>query len=222
MLLSTAIALVQAQFDSTAAESGDSQVRGWINACLQEAVGEARWLKKTLSLGPTVADQSQYVIPGDGTADASPTEVVDIVGLRVDSSKPWKRVGTQDLWELQAGAAFLRGAAGAFAPNFQSDTDPVVELYPTPTVAGLAIDALAAVLPSDIVDATLGTLVLPVPDDLANKICVDGPIGLGITRIQEVTDPTPFLARYEDGKAQLKKRANSRVGSGPTQARVGR
>jgi hypothetical protein len=146
---------------------------------------------------------------------------VDIIGITVNGSKPWKRVSTTEMWELQAGSAYLRGAAGAFAPNFQTDTDPVIELYPTPDTAGYTIEALAAVLPLDIGDATSGATVLPVPDDLAGRICVDGPIGLGLTRLQEEADPTLFVARYEAGKQTLKRRANSRIGSGPHQLRVG-
>jgi hypothetical protein len=221
VLLSTAITRVQAQFDSTSTLSSDAVVRSWIHECLQEAVGEARWLKKSLALGPTVADQSEYAIPTDGTTDSAATEVVDIIGITVNGSKPWKRVSTTEMWELQAGSAYLRGAAGAFAPNFQTDTDPVIELYPTPDTAGYTIEALAAVLPLDIGDATSGATVLPVPDDLAGRICVDGPIGLGLTRLQEEADPTLFVARYEAGKQTLKRRANSRIGSGPHQLRVG-
>jgi hypothetical protein len=59
MLLSTAISAVQAQFDSTSTLSSDAVVRSWINDVVQEAVGEAKWLKKSLSLGPTVAGQSE-------------------------------------------------------------------------------------------------------------------------------------------------------------------
>jgi hypothetical protein len=221
MLLSVAIARVQAQFDSTAAVSNDSAVRSWIHECLQEAVGEARWLKKSLALGPTVADQSEYALPADGTTDATPTEVVDIVALCVNASKPWLRISTVEMWELQAGAGRLSRAAGAFAPNFQTDTDPVVELYPTPNTAGQTIEALAAVLPLDIGDATSGATVLPIPDDLAGRICIDGPIGLGFERIGEGQDPTGYRARFTEGKLELKRRANTRIGSGATRARVG-
>lgn len=221
MLLSTAIARVQAQFDSTAAVSNDSAVRSWIHECLQEAVGEAKWLKKSLSLGPTVADQSEYALPADGTTDATPTELVDLIALSVNGSKPWLRVSTQEMWELQTGAARLRGAAGAFAPNFQSDTDAVVELYPTPDTAGYTIEALAAVLPLDIGDATSTATVLPIPDDLAGPVCIDGPIGLGFARIGEGQDPTAYTARFQVAKEKLRRRANSRIGSGPTQLRPG-
>jgi hypothetical protein len=222
VLLSTAIAAVQAQFDSTAAVSDDAAVRSWINECVQEAVGEAKWLKKSLALGPTVADQSEYALPTDGSVDATATEVVDIVALNVNGSKPWLRVSTQEMWELQAGASRLSWAAGAYAPNFQTDTDPVVELYPAPETAGYAIEALAAVLPLDIVSGTSGATVLPLPDDLAGRIAVDGAIGLGLTRLQEQVDPAPFLARFAQGKAELKRRANTRIGSGPTRVRFGR
>jgi hypothetical protein len=222
MLLSTAISAVQAQFDSTSTLSSDAVVRSWINDVVQEAVGEAKWLKKSLSLGPTVAGQSEYALPTDGTTDATATEVVDIVALNVDSSKPWLRISTQEMWELQAGASRLSWAAGAYAPNFQTDTDPVVELYPAPEEAGLTIEALAAVLPLNIGDATSGATVLPLPDDVAGKIAVDGAIALGLTRLQEDTDPTPFRARFLEGKAELKRRANTRIGSGPTRVRFGR
>jgi hypothetical protein len=221
MDIATAVARVQAQFDSTSSLSNEAVVRGWINECLQEALGESKWVKRAFSLGTTVADQSEYTLPADGTGDTGPTELVDLIALTVNGSKPWLRVSTSEMWELQAGAASLRGAAGAYAPNFSNLGAATVELYPTPEVAGYTIEALGAMLWVDIPDWGSGTTLLPIPDDLAGGICVDGPIGLGLSRLQEDADPTIFLARFAAAKEKLKRRANSRIGSGPHQLRVG-
>jgi len=223
--LQTAEALVAAQFDTTSAASDATAIRGWIHACVQDAVGRAKSRKVRRELGPTVADQWEYALPVD---------VVDVRMLRVDGSRPWRRCSTEQLWELQAGNGWLTRAPGAFAPSFEEvaeggDESPqdgdsaTLALWPTPTVAGLAMDALCAVLPPAIDSETADTYVLPVPEDLVRRIAVDGPIGMGFREALGRGDlAQQYEVRFEEaGVQELSRRANSRIGHGPVQLRPG-
>jgi hypothetical protein len=98
----------------------------------------------------------------------------------------------------------------------------VVELFPTPSVSGYTIVALAS---TSAVPMSAGTDVPSVPEDF-HQALVDGAIATGLRRIYERHDDAD---RYErsfsspDGQGAvqlLKRRANSRVGSGPVRARI--
>jgi hypothetical protein len=170
MLLSAARTKVKSEggFDSSASNTSDSAIDGWINERVQEALATSKWRKVELELGVTVAGQAQYAVPAS---------VVDIRAIRVDSGRRWLSVSTEDLFDLKSGDASLRNAAGAFAANFEADADPVVELWPVPTESGLSIAALAAVtLTTDLVAAD----PIPLPDDLVNRLAVEGARRRGI------------------------------------------
>jgi hypothetical protein len=171
---------------------------------------------------------------GDRTKDyLVDTDIIDVRTIRVNGSRPWARASLEDIWwaEADPSAAVLAGGApGAFGPSWETeaaqDVDDVpqfIRLWPGPTVAGYAIEAMCVVMHKPIVDATSASYVLQVPDDLARKLAVDGAIALGLTYVHERADlAAPYVARYQDGKDQLKARGNSRIGSGPFYARVAR
>jgi hypothetical protein len=215
VVLSEAISLVQTQggFDTTSSSSSDTVIRGWINEAVQEAVARAKSRRKSLtSIGPTVAGQSQYAVPA---------EVVKIKVLRVDGSRPWLRIGTEDLWELEGDNARLGGAPGAYAPENETDADSVVELWPVPDTSGLTIEAHAFVLPDAITAATSTGATIPLPDHIAPRV-MGGAIAIGLERVHERADlAQPFRAQFELAVGELSRWANSRVGSGPTRLRVG-
>jgi hypothetical protein len=170
-----------------------------------------------------VADQGEYAIPEN---------VVRVRALRVNGSRAWKRLEQiEDLWELQQSGSpsAVLGVPGAFVADYgedgdadaDEDTAPVLTLWPTPTTAGLSIIGACAVLPAAITDATATSLELPLPADVVVPIAVDGAIRLGKLRVDEREDlAAPFQARYEAAVARLMKRAKSRIGGGPGQARL--
>jgi len=224
MLVSEALALIQSQggFDPTVAQTSDTLMRSWLSTAVQEAVAEAKWLKQRRKFGPTVADTSDYVVDDD---------VIWVKSLRVGVSRPWARATLEDLWVAEAdpGSVYLTDRVnGAFAPMWEEeaaqdvdDVPKLVKLWPTPTEAGLNIEAVCAVNHKPIVVGTSSSYKLQLPEDLAQKIAVDGAVAIGVQRVHERADlAAPYLARYTDGKAQLKARANSLIGGGVRYVRI--
>jgi hypothetical protein len=200
-------------FDTAAANMDNATILGWLNEAYERLTGESKFVRKTRELGPTVADQATYALPD---------EVIDLRALKVGTSAPWLRVSTEELWELQAGYRALETVTGVgvFAPSFESDADAMVELWPVPTAetAGLSISALAAVALGDL---SLATDVAPLlPADVQGAV-VDGAIAIGMRRIHERWDiAQAYDAKLDAGIQALAKRTNSRVGSGPIQAKI--
>lgn len=217
MLVSEALALIQSHggFDPAVAQTSDAMQRSWLSASVQEAVAEARWMRQRRLFGPTVATVADYVVDDD---------VIWVKSLRVGVTRPWARTTLDAMWAAEAdpGGVRLVDADGAFAPMWEEeavqdveDVPKLIKLWPTPAVAGLKIEAVCAVNHKPIVAATSGTYKLQVPEDLARRICVDGPIAMGIQVVHGRADlAAPFLAGYTDGKAQLKKRSESLIGGG--------
>jgi hypothetical protein len=202
----------QGGFDTSATDTSRAIILQWVQERYDHALSESGYRKMVVSLGPTVVNQSQYAIPA---------HVIEIVKLRVDLSKPWLRITTEELWGLQAAdGSYLEGdAPGAYAPNFEADADQVFELWPTPTVAGLAISGLCRTL--DATALTDGSGTPGLPPDLHQRILVDGSIAVGRVRVEDRADLAgPFVAAHDDGLKALVKRANSRVGAGVFTARV--
>lgn len=216
MLVSDALSLIQSQggFDPSIAQTSDAKMRTWLSTAVLEAVAEAKWLKQRRMFGPTVADTDEYVVDDD---------VIMVRSLRVGRTRPWARTTIEAIWYAEAGdAALTRGCPGAFAPSWEEEADQdvddvpkYVKLWPVPDTAGLNVEAVCAVNHKPIVSDTSDSYKLQLPEDLAQKIAVDGAVAIGITRVHERADlAAPYLARYENGKQQLKARANSQVGGG--------
>lgn len=221
MFLADAITAVSAKFDTSSTATSDTVIRSWINQAVRKAVATAQWRKVRRELGTTVVGTSSYEIDED---------IVAIKSLRVASSLPYVRVGSTEMYELQAGVRWLkRGTPGAFCPEFEAlaegaaeatadgDTS-MVEIFPTPTTAGQAITALCAVQ-SLTIDASIGspgTYVIGLPNDLAWEIAVDGASAIGYEDAMGRPDLAAApRARAEVATQELERRANSRVGQGP-------
>lgn len=199
-------------FDIDEVDTSRTAILGWVQARYDLALSRTKYRKLAVELGPTVAGQATYALPA---------HVVDLMRLRVDGSKPWLRISGEDMWYLRSDAAtYLRQAAGAFAPQFEADADQVVELYPAPDRAGLAIDALcAAVDTTQLTDASGSTASLPA--DLHRALLVKGGIAEGLTTVEKRPDiAASFEAEFGEAMKELGKRAKSRVGTGVWQARV--
>lgn len=213
MLVSDAVSKVVSEggFDTSSSNTSADTVRSWVNERVREALATSKYRKATVEIGPTVAGQAQYALP---------EHVVDVRALRVASGRRWTRASTEELYDLQGGDAWLRSSPGAFAANFEADTDPVVELWPAPDEDGSTITLLAAVS----LEAELATGdTIPLPSDLAQRIAVDGAIALGRRRIDEREDlAAGYELRFEKAVQELSRRANSRMGSGPHQIGIRR
>ena len=201
-----AAVLAEGGFDQSSANQSAAVVLGWVNDARRKAIEDAKWLKATVSLGPTVAGQSQYAVTED---------VVDLLMLQVGGGVPWLRISMEDLEALHAGSGTISGAPGAYAPNFESDADAVVDLWPAPATAGEAITGVAAITPLDIVaGGTEATVKLP--KRFHRDICVHGAIAEGKLLVEEDPEAAAISKGiYEAAVELLRRRANSRIGSGP-------
>jgi hypothetical protein len=211
LLASEIVAAVVAEggFDTTSSQTPAATVLSWVNAKYRQMVADSKWRKAVISLGPTVAGQSQYAVPDN---------VVDLRTIRVNGSRTWALASIEGLWGLQASdLALSSDAVGAFASSDTAAGGQVIELYPAPDTSGYAIDGMAALLPTDL--ALTDTPI--VPADL-HQALVDGAIGMGMGRVFERHDAEAvYEQRFQDGVQKLMRRTKSRIGSGPMTFPVG-
>jgi hypothetical protein len=85
-------------FDARSSNVSDLVILGWVNELYQGACSDAKCIRVTRTLSPTVAGGSQYALADD---------VVDVRSVRVGASLPYTRMSTDELWEAQAGARFV-------------------------------------------------------------------------------------------------------------------
>lgn len=202
--------LVEALKDEGGHDVSTTMRGAWLNEVHKRAVAESQWQMESLSLGVTVVDGALVVIPD---------RVVDIVGLYLDDgSGPahYARVSTTDLWDLKGGRRSVSGPGGVFGPAFGDVGERFVELWPAPKVAGVAIEALAAVVPATMVSGSSPV----IPEDMHGDL-KDGAIALGLLRVDERPDAAAvFDARLREMIVKLGRRKRSRVGSGTARMKV--
>lgn len=209
------IAVVKTQAGVDTTQLSDAVVVGWLNEGLRRLVANSGWLQSILEFGPTVAGQADYPLADN---------VLRVESLKVDDA-PYTAVSTEDIWDLAVGDSRLSGAHGAYAPDYSSSGVPSVTLWPTPDTGGGSVQALCSVAPAALDVANLAG-VPPLPEDF-HAALTDYAIGLMFLRVEEDAGTAAvFFARFEgpDGKGgevgRLRRRRVSRVGSGPTQARL--
>jgi hypothetical protein len=210
VLFSDAVAKVAAEggFDSSSSSTSTTTILGWVVERVRSALAESKYRRVIRDLGPTVAGDGSYALTAD---------IVDVRMLRVGSSTPYAVASPEHLWEIEAGdRVLLAGTPGVFVGNFEADADATIDIYPVPSTAGQAISALVAVVPAA-ADLELADTI-PLPDDVVERIAVDGAIATGMARVYaRHDDAQAFEARYRDGVQVLARRANSRVGGGAVQ-----
>lgn len=195
----------QAAFDTSGVNVTDATVLSWLNAKYREFVSRTKWLKETLELGPTVVGQATYTIPDT---------VVEIRALRLGTDAEALRVNVEGMWALLDSMSFLSGPENtAYAPAFDSTGAQAVQIYPTPTTAGISITALVVALPSALTVSPDTTPVIPID---FHEAIVSGAIGMGYQRTDARADlAAPYVGEFEAAIDRLKRRAVARVGQGP-------
>jgi hypothetical protein len=197
---------LQAISDLTATEANAR-----LNQRHKEMVAGARALRERLSAGTTTASVSDYAIP---------PEVVEVMTVFVDG-KPYDKVDHDTMDDLIAGYSWISYSAyssnAVFTDTYTGSGTAEVSLYPTPTVSGLAITLRAAVLPPDLVaDADVPSLPPDFHEDL-----VDAAYATTLRRDEARFDMWQSLeAQFQNRIAELRRRLEDRVGSGPVQIRV--
>jgi hypothetical protein len=195
-------ALKEAGIDATQA-----QAQGWALDRYRRLVGGAKWRKLKRPIATTVAGQAAYQVADD---------VVDVLSLRVGRSAPYKLISIEELWEIESGASVRITSRGLFAPAFDDDDAlEYVELFPVPETDGETITALCAVIPPDIAL----TDEPKVPRDFDHVIKA-GVIADGLALIDEDPAAASWEAVFQEGVERLRRRRNSRIGSGPAAVRL--
>lgn len=206
----------QGGFDNTSLATSQAVILSWLNARYRELAAESGFIRGVRNLGPTVAGQREYDLPDS---------VVRVVRLRVGSLRPFAPMQVDDLWLLHTGAATLEsGLDGAFAPTWSDEGVEKVMIYPEPSAEedqSLGVDeeieAVCVMLPTALATGDTGP---GVPDDFHEAI-VDGAISMGLLRDDgSAAMAQAFEEKFQAAIVRLKKRATSRVGKGPVQARV--
>lgn len=204
--------VTQGGFDTSSSATPDVTVRGWIHEALQQALADSKFRHATINLGPAVAGVDHYAVPDN---------VVELRSLRIGSGLAYAPLaGIEDMWSLQAATSriwpggFLLTQGDDGDTDATQDTSPQVQIYPAPgsEADGMAIQAIGAVLPPAITQATATSYVIPLPADVERAIAIDGAIAIGKQRVYERDDlAAPFQKRRDDAVEKLLKRANARV-----------
>lgn len=187
-----------------------TQARGLqiLNARYSKMVAEARWLRVTIDMGVTVADQESY---------AADPDVVELYELQI-GGLGYTKARRQDMIASRLGRLSLRGSGGVFIPDADGTGADRFTVYPVPgSPAGDAITAFAAVLPPAL---ALGDVPV-VPADFLDGL-VEGVIATGLARdAEQLAAADRFEARFNAEVERLRVLGKRRLrGNGPRQIRV--
>lgn len=192
----------------TADGVSDAEAGVLVNQRYRELVTQAKFLEKIISLGTTVANQAAYNFPE--------TDLVQVEYVYIGSTR-YNRVGLDELHEVESGRAFLDDwRFGIVSPYFDSAGTAQFRLYPAPGTAGDTITGVVVDTPAALVNGQ--SPVTPVDFD---QVIIDGARALVYDEEDEDGGNRDRLeARFDRGVARLQGRKNTRIGRGPTQARV--
>ena len=195
--------LTSAQAGGFDYSAGSKQPATLIQEGIAALAADSHWIKAQPNLGPTVADQAEYVLA---------EKIVKLFALEI-ANAPYQRRDVRELWDLRAGRDQIIGSeGGVFAETFAEDgKTKSFALLPVPTEDGLEIIGLASITP----DPLSGTDPLPFPPKYRRAI-LDYAKSIAYEDLDEnVNAGATYLARAERRAEQLFLFANSRTGSGP-------
>lgn len=195
---------VEGAFDVT-----PEQALRWLTRRHRKMVARARCYRKTVSIGPTVADQRDYALP-EG--------VVQLFELTVDGVT-YGNGRHADLAQGAQGYLLLSDSGGVVVAEEDEAGASEVALYPTPTTAGSEVLVRATFLPPDLDVADDSTL--KIPGDFTDAL-VAGAIATGLRRVEHRSDlAQPHEQEFADACEELRRQVNRRYrGPGPAQIRV--
>ena len=194
----------EAQFDVT-----DAAALAWLDRRHKKMTVRARAYRKSVSIGPTVANTRDYALPSD---------LVEVLEVSVDGM-PYGRATHTDLSYGAQGWLLLDGIGGVIASEETASGDAEVALYPTPTQAGLTVTVRGIFRPADLVVGQDSGI--EVPDEYLDSL-VSGAIATGLARQEYRPDlaqsfEQDFENACEEWRRQLRRRYR---GSGPTPIRI--
>lgn len=188
-------------------DASEAQVLVWLNDRHGRMISESLWLRKSLEVDTTTADQAFYV---------TPTSIVELLELTVNGLG-YTKARRQDMIAGRLGRLSLSGTGGVFIPDADMTGAAGVTLYPTPGEDGLSIVAFAAVRPDDLelADSPL------VPPEFFSAL-VDGVVATGMARdAGQIAAADRFEARFDAAVEKLRRLGKRQLrGGGPRQIRV--
>lgn len=202
MTLAEFVAAVKELFDAP-----DARVTAWVNNRYQQMVTQAEWRMVEMVLAATVTGQQAYDVPADA---------VDLRAVKVGDVE-YSRVTSQQMWSLTdpTNGAMLDGP-GVFAPSFDAAAQAQISLYPVPASDGVDITGLMAFVPPPLAagDSPL------IPTDFHAPL-LDGVLADAYGQLTARYDlAQPHEQKFADGVERLRRRKNSRVGSGAVAPQV--
>lgn len=210
----TGAELITAVLDEGGFDTTRAKALAWLNQRYGEMVAGAKWRKAEVQLFTTVANQGAYSV-GDDVVDIDSILVSDPTAST--GYAPYKRFGARDIFDIKAGTSKLSGPGGIFAPQYTPAGVHQVQLYPVPTTSGLIVTGLVALLPADLTDGATAPII---PADF-HAALRDGAISTGLGLLDERLDLAAAKEQnFQAAKQDLRRRANSRIGSGPHRIQV--
>ena len=201
-----------AMLDRYVATHDDTRANGLLrlNERYARMVVEAQWLQKEGSIGTTVADTAEYAISSG---------IEDIRSVFIDGERYFP-VSMEDLAALEDDDAGVSSSYPVFAEQYNSSGALYIRLWPTPSTSGDTITALTSGQPTALTDTTDAAGTPSIPEDLHPRL-YDGLNADGYLFSGERPDMAAiFDQRFEEGIKLLKRRRNSRFGSGATVMQV--
>jgi hypothetical protein len=193
-----------------ALDANSTTVLRWLNRRHKAMAARARSFRKTASVGPTVANQQDYVTPADLVVGLE----VTVDGLTYGKARHTdKSQGAQNL-------LYLSGTGGIFFETADVAGVDSIGLYPVPTTAGLPILVYGAYRPPDLL---LNDSVPFQVDDEAIEGLIAGVFATAMSRPNEARQDLAagHEATFVNETEALRLREKRRLrGSGPAQIRV--
>jgi hypothetical protein len=171
------------------------------NERLQRMASAAESIRSIVTVGTTTANTSSYALA---------TNVVQVYRVRVaytSGTVDFSGIARiEDLWDIDAGNATGCGNYYVTEPDTDSSGATTnLRLYPTPTVSGATITALASVIPTALTYTS--ATALPIPLDCHEHLLAGCKAEL---TDEENSDSSKFEAVFEAGVKRLQKREQGR------------
>lgn len=180
-----------------------------LNEGVKRLAADSEWIRAEISLGPTVAEQELYELPGKVVR----LREVDVAGY------PYQREDYEILRNLKLGRLHLTrpNEGGVFAERFGEDgISKLFSLWLPPTDGELPIIGYASITPEDLKESD----TLPFPVQFRRTV-LDYAKGIAYEDVDEnPKSGNYFLERAQAEAVKLGRLANSRTGKGPHKARV--
>lgn len=201
--------IVTAVKTTVSTNTSDADARAWVLSAARKLNADAQFLTTESTITTTVAGQAEYALD---------SQLVDLIALRIGNTI-YDRVSANDIWQLEdsTNPAYLQGGGGAFAPAFTSTGLPKIVIYPTPSVAGDAIEGRQVIRIPSPADWAAEDPALP---EVFDEAIVDGASAIGLKRRNEYGEADTHEQRFLAAVPELRRFRNSRIGSGPVRFRL--